>query len=59
MAPSVSQTHHIGMKTKLSYLTLLLTLLAQLWFASGCANTAKGVQKDYQHAEDKVENATH
>lgn len=47
------------MKTKLSYLTLVLALAAQLWFASGCANTAKGVQKDYQHAEDKVENATH
>lgn len=59
MAPQPSPTHQHTMKTKLSYLTLVLALAAQLWFASGCANTAKGVQKDYQHAEDKVENATH
>jgi predicted small secreted protein len=38
-----------------------LLLLALLGIASlvatGCANTAHGISKDYHHAEDKVENA--
>ena len=41
------------MKTKFTIYTLLASLA--LAFASGCANTGKGMQKDYQKAEDKVE----
>jgi predicted small secreted protein len=43
------------MKTKTSlYLILLLAFGA---FSAGCANTAKGVSKDYHKAEDNVEKA--
>ena len=43
------------MKTKTSlYLLLFIALGA---FSAGCANTAKGVSKDYHKAEDQVEKA--
>jgi predicted small secreted protein len=45
------------MKTQIRILLLLLALGGQFFVATGCVNTAKGVQKDYQKAEDKVERA--
>jgi predicted small secreted protein len=43
------------MKTKHTFILVLLAFGFQMLVAAGCANTAKGVQKDYQKAEDKVE----
>lgn len=46
------------MKTKTRWLALLVALGIEAFFASGCVNTAHGVQQDYHNAEDKAENAT-
>jgi predicted small secreted protein len=46
------------MKTKHSYLLLLLAFGFQILLAAGCANTASGISKDYHKAEDKVESVT-
>jgi predicted small secreted protein len=45
------------MKTQTLIRLLLLSLGLQVLLAAGCANTGRGIQKDYQKAEDKVENA--
>ncbi len=45
------------MKLKPRYLLLVLALAFEALSICGCVNTAKGVQKDYQRAEDHVENA--
>jgi len=44
------------MKTHQRLLLVLLTLGISALFAGGCANTVKGVSKDYHSTEDHVEN---
>jgi predicted small secreted protein len=36
---------------------LLFALGLEALIVTGCVNTGKGIQKDYQKAEDKVEGA--
>ncbi len=45
------------MKIRKNVWVLLMVLGIGGVLATACQNTAKGVQKDYQKAEDKVENA--
>ncbi len=45
------------MKLQPRHIVVLLALGIEALLACGCVNTAKGVQKDYQRAEDHVENA--
>lgn len=43
------------MKPKFSRVVLVLLVGMHVALALGCANTGRGIQKDYQKAEDKVE----
>lgn len=58
MAAGTGPRHVFAMKTKTRWLALLVALGIEAFFASGCVNTAHGVQQDYHNAEDKAENAT-
>ncbi|HTL68372.1 MAG TPA: hypothetical protein VL200_11975 [Lacunisphaera sp.] len=43
------------MKSHLRTCLLVLFLAVETLLAFGCANTGRGLQKDYQHNEDKIE----
>ncbi|HVZ65641.1 MAG TPA: hypothetical protein VG936_13835 [Lacunisphaera sp.] len=45
------------MNPKLRTIVFLLFLTVETLIAAGCANTGRGLQKDYQRNEDKVEDA--
>jgi predicted small secreted protein len=45
------------MNSQLRTLLLVLLLGLETLIVTGCANTGRGIQKDYQRNEDKVENA--
>jgi predicted small secreted protein len=46
-----------GMNSTLRHLLLLVLLGLESLVITGCANTGRGMKADYQHNEDKVENA--
>jgi len=46
-----------AMNSSIRTIVFLALLCLESLIVSGCANTAKGVSKDYHHAEDKVEDA--